>query len=153
MSFRKRSFAADRLGSFRLLGQALSPQRFRSEASTFDERAQLGPDEVGMDAAAEAAIGAGNDVLAAGDRGVTQDTVGDQLRVLDEFGGMADDTRHQHLARRQLRGLPDAPLMLVPHVGGLEGIVCAFTPRIRSMMCASGRSCVCGPCQLAQHKW
>jgi hypothetical protein len=42
--------------------------------------------------------------------------------VLDEVGGVADDTRHQHLARRQFRGLPDAPLMLVPHIGGLEGI-------------------------------
>ena len=56
LSFRKRSFAADRLGSFRLLGQTLRPQRFRGEASAFDQRAQLGPDEVGMDAAAKAAI-------------------------------------------------------------------------------------------------
>src|SRR5215469_8209652 len=62
------------------------PKRLRGEARAFNERAQLGPDEVGMDAAAEAAIGAGDNVLAAGDRGVTQDTVGDQLRVLDEFG-------------------------------------------------------------------
>src|SRR5215472_19314516 len=84
LSLRKQSFAADRSGSFRLLGQALRPQRFRSEASAFDQRAQLGPDEVGMNAAAEAAIGAGDDVLAAGDRGVTQDPVGDELRVLDE---------------------------------------------------------------------
>ena len=75
-----------------------------------------------MDAAAEAAIGAGDDVLAADDRGVAQDAVGDQLRVLDEVGGMADDTRHQHLTRRQSGVLPHPPFMLVPHIGGLEGI-------------------------------
>src|SRR6516165_1616361 len=98
------------------------PKRLRGEARAFGERSQLAPDEIGMDAAAEAAIGAGNDVFAAGDCGVTQDTVGDQLRVLDEVGGMADDAGHQHLARRQLRGLPNAPFMLVPHIGGLEGI-------------------------------
>ena len=72
-----------------------------------------------MDPAAEAAIGAGNDVLTADDRGVAQDAVGDELRVFDKVGSMADDARHQHFARRQLRLLPDAPLMLVPHVGGL----------------------------------
>jgi hypothetical protein len=37
-----------------------------------------------VDAAAEAAIGAGSDVLAADDRGVAQDAVGDELRVLDQ---------------------------------------------------------------------
>ena len=78
--------------------------------------------EVGVDAAAEAAIGADDDVLAAADRGVAQDAVGDQLRVLDKVGGVADDTRHQHLARRQFCILPHPPFVLVPHIGGLEGI-------------------------------
>ena len=36
-----------------------------------------------MDAAAKAAIGAGDDVLAADDLGIAQDAVGDELRVLD----------------------------------------------------------------------
>jgi len=75
-----------------------------------------------VDPAAEAAIRAGNNVLVAGNRGVAQDAVGDELRVFDKVGGMADDARHQHLARRQLCLLPHAPLMLVPHVAGLEGI-------------------------------
>ena len=75
-----------------------------------------------MDPAAEAAIRAGNDVLAADDRGVPQDAVSNELRVLDKICGMADDAWHQHLAGRQLRLLPHAPLMLVPHVAGLEGI-------------------------------
>ena len=42
--------------------------------------------------------------------------------MFDKVGSVADDARHQHLARRQLRLLPHAPLMLVPHVAGLEGI-------------------------------
>jgi hypothetical protein len=51
-----------------------------------------------MDPAAEAAIRAGNDVLAADDRGVPQDAVSNELRVLDKICGMADDAWHQHLA-------------------------------------------------------
>jgi hypothetical protein len=43
----------------------LSPELLRGEAGAFGEAAQFGPGEVGMDPAAEAAIGAGDDVLAA----------------------------------------------------------------------------------------
>lgn len=75
-----------------------------------------------MNPAAEAAIGTRDDILATDDRGIAQDAVGDQGRVFDKVGGMADDTRHQHLAGRQLRLLPHAPLVLVPHIGGFEGI-------------------------------
>ena len=100
----------------------LSPELLRGEAGAFGEAAQFGPGEVGMDPAAEAAIGAGDDVLAADDLGIAQDAVGDELRVLDEVGGVADHTRHQHLARRQFRLLPYPPLVLVPHIGSLERI-------------------------------
>ena len=41
-----------------------------------------------MDPAAEAAIRAGNDVLAADDRGVAQNAVGDELRVFDKVGSV-----------------------------------------------------------------
>jgi len=75
-----------------------------------------------VDPAAEAAIRTGNNVLAAGNRSVAQDSVSNELRVLDKVGSMADDAWHQHLACRQLCLLPYAPLMLVPHVGSLEGI-------------------------------
>src|SRR5215471_147672 len=136
--------------------RSTGPKRLRGEASAFDERAQLGPDEVGMDAAAEAAIGAGDDVFAAGDCGVTQDPVGDELRVLDEVRGMADDTRHQHLARRQFRGLPDAPLMLVPHIGGLEGIGLRFNPEdqiddVLERQVVSVRPVPAAPAQMVAH--
>ena len=103
-----------------VLETGLSPKLLRGEAGAFGEAAQFGPGEVGMDPAAEAAIGAGDDVLAADDLGIAQDAVGDELRVLDEVGGVADHTRHQHLARRQFRLLPYPPLVLVPHIGSLE---------------------------------
>jgi hypothetical protein len=75
-----------------------------------------------VDPAAKSAIRASNDVFATYDRGIAKDAVGDELRVFDKVGGVAHDTRHQHLARWQLRLLPHTPLMLVPHVAGLEGI-------------------------------
>ena len=93
-----------------------------------------------MDQATKAAIRAGNDVLAADDRGVAQNAVGNELRVFDKVGGMADDTWHKHLARGQLRLLPHPPLMLVPHIGGLEGIGLCLYPEDQMMMCSSGRS-------------
>ena len=71
-----------------------------------------------MDPAAEAAIGAGNDVLTADDCGIPQNAVGNELRVLDKVGSVADDARHQHLAGRQIRLLPDAPLVLVSDIAG-----------------------------------
>jgi hypothetical protein len=37
----------------------------------------------------------GDDILAAGDRGVPQNAVGDELGVFDKVGGVADDARHQ----------------------------------------------------------
>jgi hypothetical protein len=58
------------------------PEDLRREAGAFGEGAQLGRGEVGVDSAAEAAIAAGHDVLAAGDRGVAQDAVGDEPRGL-----------------------------------------------------------------------
>jgi len=53
-----------------------------------------------VDPAAEAAIRTGNNVLATDYRGIAQDTVGDELRMLDKIGGMADDAWHQHFACR-----------------------------------------------------
>ena len=53
-----------------------------------------------------------SDILAAGDRGIAQDAVGDELGVFDKVGGMADDTRHQDLLLRYFRLLPHAPFML-----------------------------------------
>ena len=73
-----------------------------------------------MDAPAEAAIGAGNDVLAPHDLGESQDAVGDELGVLDDVGGMADDTGDQDLPVGQLDVLPDSPLMRMTNIAGLD---------------------------------
>src|SRR6516162_1581992 len=78
----------------------LRPEGSRRKAGPFDKRAQLGPGKVGVDPAAEAAIRAGNDVLTADDCGVAQNAVGDERRVLDKVGSVADDARHQHFAGR-----------------------------------------------------
>ena len=48
-----------------------------------------------MDAATEAAIGAGDNVFAADDLRVAHDAVGDDLRMLDDIGGMTDDAGNQ----------------------------------------------------------
>jgi hypothetical protein len=58
----------------------------RRKAGAFDKRAQFGPDQVSVDPAVAAAIGAGYDVLTADDRGGPQNAVGDELRVLDKVG-------------------------------------------------------------------
>ena len=69
-------------------------EALRGEAGALDEGAQFGPGEVGVDAAAETAIGAGDDIFAAGDLDEPEDTVGDELRVLvmsaEFYGGRPD---------------------------------------------------------------
>src|SRR5580700_4304633 len=74
--------------------------------------------------AGEAAIGAGDDVLAPDDLGKPPDALGDRLGMLDEVRAVRDDAGDQQLAVRQLRLLPRPPLVLVlvPGVAGLEGI-------------------------------
>ena len=104
-----------------------------------------------MDAAAEAAIGAGDDVLAPHQLGEAQDAVGDELGMLDHVGGVADDAGDQDLAGRQLHLAPHFPFVLVAHVAGLDrDRRRRVTSSSRSTMSSSGRSVVCGPCQLPQ---
>jgi hypothetical protein len=61
---------------------------------SFDKSAQLSPGKLGVNAAAKAAIRAGNYILATDNRGIAKDAIGDQLRMLDEVGRMTYDTRH-----------------------------------------------------------
>jgi hypothetical protein len=97
----------------------LRPQFVGREPGAGDERFELGPDELRMNSAAEAAIRAGNDVLAPRDPGEIEDAVGDDLGMLDDVGGVADDTRNQDLPFGQLDIPPDLPLVLVTDVAGL----------------------------------
>ena len=73
--------------------------------------------------------------------------------MFDKVGGMADDARHQHLARWEFCLLPYAPLMLVPHVGSLEGI--GLRLHLEDQVDDVLERQVVGvrPCQLPQHRW
>src|SRR4051812_49125695 len=66
------------------------PELLGGEARAFRHRPQLGEDHVGIDRGlpnpgAVAAIGAGDDILAADQLGVAADALRDQFRVLDEI--------------------------------------------------------------------
>ena len=105
-----------------------------------------------MDAAAEPAIGRGDDALAADEFGEADDALGDQLRMLDHVGGVADDARQDELAVGQLDVLPHLPFVLVADIAGLERIGLALIASMTSTMSRIGMSVVCGPCQLPQHR-
>ena len=75
-----------------------------------------------MHPAAEAAIGAGNNVLAANRVRVSEDPVGHELGVLDHVGGVADDARDKDFTVRQFDVAPDLVLVLVPDVAGFDRI-------------------------------
>ena len=93
---------------------------------------------------------AANDILALRDPGEIEDPVGDHLRMLDDVGSVADDARDQYLAFGQLDVAPDFPLVLVTNIAGLDRERPARTRNSTSTIFLSGRSVVCGPCQLPQ---
>src|SRR5438093_4563596 len=85
----------------------LTPQLLAGKPRAFRERLELRPHDRGMDPAmeralCEAAVGPGDDVLAAEKLGEPHDPLGDQRGMLDHVGGMTDDTWNEHLALRQL---------------------------------------------------
>jgi hypothetical protein len=75
-----------------------------------------------VDAAAETAIGAGDYVLTANDPRVAQNAVGDELRGSTRLVAWLTTPGISILARQQFGVLPHPPFVLVPHIGGLEGI-------------------------------
>src|SRR5579864_9192937 len=70
----------------------------------------------------EAAIGAGDDVLPADERGEPQDAFSYKFRMLHDICAMADDAGGQDLAFRQLDILPDAPFVFMTWIGGLDEV-------------------------------
>src|SRR5436190_16752041 len=97
-----------------------APELAAGERGALGEGFELGPGDLRVDPTAETAIGRGDDALAADDVGEAQDPVGNQLGVLDDVGGVADDSRQEDLVVGQLDALPDPPLMLVADIAGLE---------------------------------
>src|SRR5437773_3661178 len=75
-----------------------------------------------MQPAAEAAVGAGDDILATDQIGKTLNALRYQLRMFDDVGGMTDHARDEDLAFREFYLLPHAPLVFVTRVGGLDQV-------------------------------
>ena len=86
------------------------------------QRLELRPGDLRMNAPAEPAVGRSDDPLPADEVGEAQDALGDQLRMLDHVGGVADDARQHQLVVGQLHLLPDLPLVLVADIAGLERV-------------------------------
>ena len=84
---------------------ALIPQLRAGEARALHERVKLGPHDAWMDAPVEralgeTAIGAGNKILPSDQAPKAHDPLGDELGMLDDIGGMADDAWNEQTARR-----------------------------------------------------
>src|SRR5690242_9104267 len=78
------------------------PEPLRRERGALRQRTELRPADFAMDAAAHAAIGAGDDVLAPDDRRPVDEPPCHELGMLDDVGGVADDARHEDRPGREL---------------------------------------------------
>src|ERR1700674_2739944 len=87
-------------------GSRSGPETLGGELRALRERLELRPGDLWVHAAAEPAVGRGDDVLAAYRLGEADDPVGDQFGVLDQVGRVADDARQDPFARGQLDVLP-----------------------------------------------
>ena len=99
-----------------------TPQCLARDRRAVAQGAQLGPGDLWMDAAAQAAVGAGDDVFSADDFSERDDAIGYQFRVLDEIGGMADDTGDEDFFGGEFHIAPDFVFMFVPDVAGFDQI-------------------------------
>src|SRR5262245_65673848 len=77
----------------------------------------------------KATIGAGDHILPADQLGEPDNALRDQLGVLDDVGGMADQAGKQHPALRQPDLLPYPPLVLVSRIRHLERIAADSYPQ------------------------
>ena len=75
-----------------------------------------------MEPAAEATVGACNNILATDQVGETQDSLRYQLRMFDDVGGMTDNPRHEYLAFWKFYLLPHVPLVFVTRIGSLDQV-------------------------------
>src|ERR1700730_17337058 len=81
------------------------PKLVGRQLRALDQRLQLRPHDRWMDTLhirtlRETAIRTGDDVLAADKRCEANDSLGNELRMLDDVGGVADHAGDQHLIRR-----------------------------------------------------
>src|SRR5580658_4356462 len=67
---------------------------------------------------AEAAIGRGDDALAADEIGKADNALGDEIGVFDIIGRGVDDAREKDFIVRQSALAPERPFMVVARIGG-----------------------------------
>jgi hypothetical protein len=87
-----------------------TPQLLARDRRAVAQGAQLGPGDLRMHSPAETAVGAGDNVFSADDVGESDDAIRYQFRVLDEVGGMADDTGDQEFSGGKFHVAPDLEL-------------------------------------------
>ena len=98
-----------------------TPRRLARDRRAVTQGAQLGPGDLRMQSR-PAAVGAGDDVFAADDVGESDDAIRYQFRVLDEVGGMADDTGDQEFSGGKFHVAPDFEFMFVTDVAGFDQV-------------------------------
>src|SRR5262245_7396203 len=101
------------------------PQPVRGEARALRQRLELEPGRLGVASrpaheGAEAAVGAADHVLPAGDPGERLQPLRHQPRMLDVIGQGIDDAGDQRLAVGNADAFPHLPFMGVARIGGLE---------------------------------
>jgi len=73
-----------------------------------------------VNAIAQSAVGARNHVLSSNNSGKILDAPGNQLWMLDQVCGVADDTRYKNLAVGNFNVAPDRPLVFMAYVASFE---------------------------------
>ena len=76
-----------------------------------------------MDAAAQAAVGAGDNVFLADEFGKRDEAIGYQFRVLDEVGGVADEAGDENFSGGEFHVAPDFEFMFAYASGVGSSIV------------------------------
>src|SRR5215831_273986 len=103
------------------------PELFRRQPCALGHRLELGPGDLWLDLmhrsreSREAAVSACYHTLAPDDLGVAHNTLGDQLRMLDEVGCRVEHPRDDHAVVRQADLAEHGPFVLVARVRALEG--------------------------------
>ncbi len=99
-----------------------APKLAARQSRALRESLELGPGDHRMDAAAEAAIGRGDDAFTADAFGEAQNALGDEFGVLHHAGGVTDDAGQNELAVGQFDVPPYIPLVFVTDVAGFERV-------------------------------
>src|SRR5262245_13083122 len=99
-----------------------TPRLLARDRRAIAQGAELGPSDLRMNAATQAAVGAGDDVFPADEFSELNNPIGDQFGVFDQIGGVADDTRNQDLAGRKFHVAPDFVFMFVADIAGFDQV-------------------------------